>query len=192
VFGGKIIPRFPTKTPEFLRSEDFRYAALAYCRFVPQPSEGPVSLEPFGPNMMIRRKLFETLKYAEQLGPALGSYSAGSETELLMRLHDAGHRSIYLPGAVVEHVILPHQLELGWLLERAFRFGRAGACLAPTWTGPTLLSAPRYLWRRFLEAGVTLGFACVRSRARRWEALMGLGHVLGTIREYQITSHREV
>jgi glycosyltransferase involved in cell wall biosynthesis len=185
VFGGKILPCFPDETPAFLRADHFRYAALAYSRYVPQISEGPVLLEPFGPNMMVHRRAFDSLRYTEQLGPTLGSYSAGSEMELLIRLHNLGHRFIYLPAAVVEHTIEPHQLQLRWLLERANRFGRAAVWIEPQRMGPTLFSIPRYLWRGVMQAVISAAVDSVRGKERRWSALMSLWHVMGMVREYR-------
>jgi glycosyltransferase involved in cell wall biosynthesis len=183
VFGGQVVPHFPDATPEFLRSGDFRFGAMAYARYVPQTDEGPVELEPFGPNLMIHRSAMATLRYAEQISPSLGSYTAGAETELLMRLKAAGHRFIYLPRAKVQHVILQHQLDLRWLLDRAIRFGRAGARLEPPPNGPRLLSVPRFLWRRLFEATLRAGMGAFAGRAQRWESLLCLWHVVGSMRE---------
>ena len=183
VFGGQVVPHFPDLTPDFLCSDDFCYGAMAYARYVPRRDEGPVELEPFGPNLMIHRGAFATLRYAEQICPSLGSYTAGAETELLMRLKAAGHRFIYLPRARVQHVIQPHQLDLRWLLDRAIRFGRAGARLEPPPNGPRLLSVPRFLWRRLLEAILRAGMGVLAPRAQRWESLIRLWHVVGAIRE---------
>src|SRR5262249_13210710 len=60
VFGGQVVPQFPDATPEFLRTGNFRYGAMAYARYVPQTDEGPVELEPFGPNLMIHRSALGT------------------------------------------------------------------------------------------------------------------------------------
>jgi glycosyltransferase involved in cell wall biosynthesis len=183
VFGGQVVPHFPEQTPEFLRSGGFRYGAMAYARYVPQSDEGPVELEPFGPNLMIHRRALATLRYAEQVCPSLGSYTAGAETELLMRLKATGCRFIYLPRAKVQHVIQQHQLDLRWLLDRAIRFGRAGARLEPPPNGPRLLSVPRFLWRRLLEATLRVTTGVFAGRARRWESLICLWHIVGIMRE---------
>jgi len=185
VFGGRIVPRFPDQTPAFLKSEDFRYSAIMYSRFEPQSVDGPVSVEPFGPNLMIHRSAFESFRYTEQFSPALGSYSAGSETELLIRLRNAGRRFIYLREALVEHVIEPHQLKLRWLLERAMRFGRTGARMPDRGSAAECFSVPRYLWRRLAECGAAAAVDSIRWRKRRWEALIALWHVVGSIREYR-------
>lgn len=185
VFGGRIVPRFPEQTPAFLKSGDFRYSAMMYARFEPQSEDGPVSLEPFGPNLMIHRSAFEAFRYTEQISPTLGAYSGGSETELLIRLRDAGYRFIYLREALVEHVIEPHQLELHWLLERAMRFGRTGARMAGCGSAAECFSVPRYLWRRLAACGAAAAVDLMRCRKRRWEALIALWHVVGSIREYR-------
>jgi len=149
----------------------------------PRLVEGPVAVEPMGPNRMVTRSAIGSMTFNEQDGA--GTYPMGEDSELMMRLHSAGHRFTYLPNAGIEDVIEPHALRLRWLLNRAYRSGRGDARLGKNFVGPQLISVPRYIWRRLLTAVVMAGSECVRGKKRRWEACMGLWHVVGMIREFR-------
>jgi glycosyltransferase involved in cell wall biosynthesis len=126
VFGGPIVPVFPPDAPDWLRSPDFVLASEAF-GWRPAAAEGPGEAAPFGANLALRARLFESLRFDERLGPAGSRYAQGGEWELLMRLRRAGEVFVHVPDAPVEHTILPHQIERTWLLERAHRIGRGSA-----------------------------------------------------------------
>jgi hypothetical protein len=95
--------------------------------------EGPYSSGyVYGANMAIRRAIFDRgWRFVVQRGPdGTERYIPGSETSLTVALERAGHRSVYLPAAVVHHQIRPEQLTPRWLYGRAFRKGRADAVRA--------------------------------------------------------------
>lgn len=126
-FGGPIEPLFPPETPGWLRDPDFILASEAFGA-KPRSSEGYTEALPFGANLALRASVFEDLRFDEAIGPvAAASYPQGSEYELLARLRQRGARFVHVPDAKVEHVILPHQVELDWLLGRAERIGRGSA-----------------------------------------------------------------
>lgn len=124
VFGGAIMPDFPTSAPGWVRELSPLVQKFAFSRFDPGVPAGPMRNSPTGPNMMIRRKVFETFQYNESIGPAGKNYAMGSETELLSRLHDAGYRFIFVPKAPVRHIVREEQTTLAWLAGRAHRLGR--------------------------------------------------------------------
>jgi glycosyltransferase involved in cell wall biosynthesis len=127
MFGGRILPRWPAGVsapdphPFFLHAyavADFKHPEGRY-------SSGYV----YGPNMAIRRAVFEAgWRFDPTLGPdGTNDYVTGSETGLTVALEQAGHTAVYLPQALVEHQIRPEQLTPAWLYGRAFRKGRAEA-----------------------------------------------------------------
>ena len=155
VFGGRIVPRFPPSTPDWLRNS--RRASTWFAIYHPAECESPVVWPPFGPNMAIRRDVFSAVRFCEGVGPAGRNYVMGSETELLLRLRAVGFRFIYVPSAKVQHVVRQEQTTLRWLYGRAFRFGRSEARLHPDRNSRRLFGAPRYLrakspWR-FCDKG---------------------------------------
>ncbi len=127
VFGGPIDPVFPPQTPAWLRDPDFILASEAFGA-KRKSSEGYTEALSFGANLALRASVFEGLQFDEAIGPvAAASYPQGSEYELLVRLRQRGARFVHVPDAEVAHVILPHQVELEWLLGRAERIGRGSA-----------------------------------------------------------------
>ena len=124
VFGGLVAPRWERRPAAWIT----RHVPLGpvFTLSTPGGAEGPV--KPgfvFGPNMAIRRAVFEAgHRFEESIGPNGAHYAMGSETELVVRLAEAGHGIWYTDTAVVEHFIRARQLELAWILGRARRYGR--------------------------------------------------------------------
>lgn len=124
MFGGTVLPDWPGPVPDWLTEQAVDFTVLfaknarpsGECRFI----------DIFGPNMAIRRSVFDGgMRFAEHVGPDATRplYAMGSETELLRRLEADGHRAWFEANARVRHIIRPEQLDEAWILERAFRFG---------------------------------------------------------------------
>jgi GT2 family glycosyltransferase len=128
VFGGTIEPLFPRHLPSHVSALS-RYYGELYSIYQPSPSEGYVKVPPFGPNLMMRKRIFEKFSYDETIGPSSTCYAMGSETELLLRLRKEGMKFVFVPDAMVRHSIREEQFGHSWLLERAFRSGRGMARL---------------------------------------------------------------
>ena len=126
VFGGPITPVFPPGTPDWLRSPDFVLASEAF-GWRRGAAEGPSDVGPFGANLALRARVFDSLRFDERVGPAGSRYAQGGEWELLMRLRRSGEIFVHVPDAPVEHAILAHQVEREWLLGRSNRIGRGSA-----------------------------------------------------------------
>jgi len=101
----------------------------------------------YGPNMAIRASIFASgVRFDSSIGPNGSNYAMGSETELVMRLSREGHRAWFVPEAVVAHLVRPEQLQKGWALKRATRWGRG--ILRISWCSQKLwLGIPRHLFR---------------------------------------------
>jgi len=124
VFGGRITPSFPAGTPEWVSGECFPFRAQCFAAFAPRQDEGRYAGTPFGPNFAVRTEVLRASPFREDLGPAVGSYAVGGETELVMRLQRQGHTVVYLPQAQVQHCLASENLERASLLRRAFNAGR--------------------------------------------------------------------
>lgn len=126
VFGGRIEPSLPPGTPAWMASRDFFFRGYAFAAYHLAEGEGPVSSPPCGPNFAVRRSLIRERLFDPDIGPNGSSiYPMGAETEYLLWAKRAGHRFVYLPEAVVEHVITEAQTRKSHLLQRAFNAGRA-------------------------------------------------------------------
>ena len=124
LFGGTVLPDWPTPPPAWLSEQAVEFSVL-YAQ--QRRGSGPCGFaDIFGPNMAIRTAIFTAgTRFAEHVGPDGTNplYAMGSETELLRRLEAAGHRGWFQAEARVRHIIRPEQMEEGWILERAFRYG---------------------------------------------------------------------
>jgi glycosyltransferase involved in cell wall biosynthesis len=186
VFGGEVRLAFPEGTPAWLR-EPF-HPALNFARYAADEPEGPTSRLPNGPNFAVRARALAALRFAETIGPdGSGAYAMGSETEMLERLRARGARFIYVPGAVVQHVVQPHQLEPRYLLGRSYRLGRGevrrrggrGAA------APRLMGAPRHLWREIAAAGAAYLASLPGGARRRLSAGLEVARLWGMISEHR-------
>jgi glycosyltransferase involved in cell wall biosynthesis len=124
IFGGRILPRWE-HPPEAWIAEWVPLGPTF--ALSDRAEEGPVPPAAiFSPNMALRAALFrDGLRFDETIGPHRDRrYPMGSESELLLRLERDGHRAWYCPGAVVHHMIRTAQMERGWILRRAIRYGR--------------------------------------------------------------------
>ncbi len=197
VFGGPILPRWPSDPPAWLRP--LPLDPLFSVR--PPLPEGPVDpRRVFGPNMAIRTRVFdEGVRFDEAIGPNARSYAMGSETELLLRLARAGHRAWHCPDAVVEHIVREDQLTREWVRSRAVLYGRGAYRLRSYEIDPPPLSTtdrvrralrellretPRS-WRQLraarrldADAATLARWEAAFRRGRAREALADLGRVL--------------
>ncbi|WP_150913234.1 glycosyltransferase [Marinobacter halotolerans] len=155
VFGGKIIPHWPDDKPEAI----VKTIPLgpAYSLHKEDMHSGPT--DPgmvWGANMAIRSDVFKKgARFNECIGPSIGSYIMGSETELNFRLAEAGHLFWFEDSIVVKHQIRPEQLSHKWLAGRAQRFGRANAFndhkRRDRSNMPIVFGAPRWQYRALVE-----------------------------------------
>lgn len=124
VFGGKIIPRFPSAIPSFLEKNHEHFPALFAAI---DRGNGPADKDSvFGPNMAVRRRVFEGgLLFDETIGPNSSQhfYKMGSESEFCDRADRAGLKFWFNSRAVVSHIIRPHQMTRDFVKARAFRHG---------------------------------------------------------------------
>ena len=127
LFCGFIKPRFPKSTPDWIKDLSPKYSVI-YSECSMSTPAGPTRKAPLGPNMMVKADVFGTFQYDETIGPSGSNYAMGSETEFLNRVQKStGCNYIYVPDAKVEHIVRDDQINMSWLLGRAFRAGRGMA-----------------------------------------------------------------
>lgn len=151
IFGGRILPLFPHGHPLPFLDHEFMEGAYVIADW--GFPEGAISYgRIWGPNMMVRRRLFDGgMRFNPLIGPRGSNYIMGGETEFCARAAAAGCKTIHVPSAIVHHHIQPEQLSLPWLCQRAFRYGRSIAALQPN-NAKRMFNIPRYLIRQMLVA----------------------------------------
>lgn len=187
IFGGLIRPRFPPDPPAWALRDPF--VSVLFAAYDPGTAEGPTTQLPFGPNYALRAQCLGATGFDEDVGPNGSEYAMGGETELLRRLARNGAQAVYVPDAVVEHVIRPEQLTERFALERARRFGRGLVRMGDVaWSPHRLFGAPRYLTRQLVEAWIARAAARLgRDRFRRLVAEFRYRALLGAMAECRET-----
>ncbi|MFD2167328.1 glycosyltransferase [Thalassotalea euphylliae] len=129
IFGGKIAPCWPENTPDWVKN--LVPKGITYAVTGDDWPEGKISpTMVWGPNMVVRRKVFDGgIIFNTDIGPNGTNYAMGSETEFNIRAHDTGgHRCWFNPKSSVQHIIRDNQVTWNWILGRARRFGRGEYC----------------------------------------------------------------
>ncbi len=182
MFGGAVIPRWELPPPNWI---SWVNVGPTFGMNDPALLDGPMSFsrlpDIIGPNMAIRAHVFRSgIRFDSTIGPSGSNYAMGSETELILRMGRMGHKGWHIHGAVVEHLVRAEQLDKGWILQRAIRFGRGEQKLCPnprSWWGfprHLLRDIPKY-FLKMIAAGM-----CFRSEAAfrahwRLNYLRGIG-----------------
>jgi glycosyltransferase involved in cell wall biosynthesis len=128
VFGGTIKPLFEVPLPEWHTRSRRHFDALFAANEAPDGPIDPGSI--FGPNMAVRRRVFETgLQFREDIGPdALNrNYAMGSETSFCSDASRLGFRFRFASTPTVEHIVRPEQVTRAYFRARAYRLGRGWA-----------------------------------------------------------------
>jgi glycosyltransferase involved in cell wall biosynthesis len=185
MFAGAVLPRWEGTPPYWMRWVDVQ---TVFALSDPRVMEGPT--EPwrlFGPNMAIRAEVFRGgTRFNTSIGPRGNNYAMGSETELVLRLGQQGHKAWHVQDAVVEHFIREYQMERSWVLGRAIRLGRgifrllgtADAAAVPCWLGMPVHLFPKLFKKSDKTAKAWLSFNEQAVFSARWELNYLLGHII--------------
>jgi glycosyltransferase involved in cell wall biosynthesis len=187
IFGGAIDPIYPPDLPDWFDVES-HYIAGAFSRFRLKQPEGPLrpGVMPFGPNFAVRATAMTGMRFSERIGPSRGEYAMGDEIEMLSRLAAHGERAIYVPSAVVGHHVGIHQINLRWLLQRAFRLGRGFARLENDEKSLRVLGVPWYLWSKLPLVWTNYQFKRIAGARARLNSGWRLNLCSGRFYEYRV------
>ena len=161
-FGGPIEPWFEGQPPAWLRAGIRRVeAAYAVLDLGSEPVRLSARTFPYGANMAVRRKVYESVRYDPGLGLRPGSSMRSEEKALVEHLARAGADGWWVPGARVTHFIPRARQTVSYLRGYYFGWGEyLGRGAGPT--GRALLGRPLWLWRELVES---------EARYRLWRAV---------------------
>jgi glycosyltransferase involved in cell wall biosynthesis len=190
IFAGRILPIFPVEAPGWLR--EHRFVGAAYAKYELNQGEGPTKMLPFGPNFMVRAAAMAGVRYQEDIGPSGDDYVSGSETELLLRLTRRGERIVYVPTAIVGHVVRPNQLGLEWLFGRSYRLGRCLVELGLVQQEPAakLAGVPVPVWVQLGKEWLYSLAGVGGSPERRLDTSLDYHYIRGCIRQHRLIAAR--
>lgn len=179
VFGGKILPIFPYSIPAWFPEDLPFHSIFGYTR--ENQSEGPVNpMRILGANMCVRKSVFDAgHRFDVNIGPNMGQYIMGSETEFTVRLSKLGYKSWHASTCLVHHIVRDYQFDPCWIIKRANRAGRGrfwmdhGASLRESddsyFVAPfRLFRPPRWVFRTFAQNGIVAMWAHLRGDRRLW------------------------
>ena len=119
--GGKLLPKWMTKKPNFLPEEYYWLVGATHKGFASE--EGVTEVRnTFGSNLSFTADVLKELGgFRSEMGVKGRGQMQGEETELCNRMRKKfGKGVIYNPDAVVYHKVFPERLKLRFLLRRAF------------------------------------------------------------------------
>ncbi|MDP5032265.1 glycosyltransferase family 2 protein, partial [Paraglaciecola sp.] len=125
LFGGRVEPYWQTLPNKYLLRDI--PLVIAYATRDESIPNGPCkAMTIFGPNMAVRKRVFEQgITFNENIGPSGKNYIMGSESDFLVRAESSGFRAYFVTALNVKHIVRPFQLTDAWLENRAFKAGRA-------------------------------------------------------------------
>ncbi len=186
IFGGRILPHWEIPPEEWLTSWVPLSPVFAVLDHI--DDNGPVeNYLVYGPNMAIRNAIFHAgFRFDESIGPQGNNYAQGSETQLLLKLRDAGYRAWHCRDAVVRHIVKSSQMDMNWVLARAVRYGRGqyrlGADIVKY--GPRVNGIPFTLLLRILKHTLAVGKAkLIKNKERTFKAHWCLNYDIGRATE---------
>ena len=186
---GRVKPAWEREPPDWLSPS--LYGVIA----VPENGDERVpitatqqSVMPIGANMAVRREVFQRIGgLRPDLGKLDGSLQTGEDHEFFLRMLRAGFNGVYEPTAVVHHRVGAERLNRGYFRRWLHQNGRDVARLNRSYTQvqvPSLMRAPRYLWREAAVDGAAALAATARGRrADRFNATGRLLWFAGYLRQ---------
>ncbi len=127
-FAGQVRPEWQAPPPRWLEALADMGRAFGATPLTLNEKIQPVRFSAFkGANMMIRRSALADMPF-DTGGGNFGPGSIGGEdTGLVKQLLDAGHQALFVPDALVRHLVRPEQIGLRPLWQREVRIGRTMA-----------------------------------------------------------------
>jgi glycosyltransferase involved in cell wall biosynthesis len=192
VVGGPITVKWMGGEPQWLHPDLLEYfSSLDHgsedCRLT-------YPMSPYGANYIVKRSVaLDVGGFRTDLGNSGKSLAGGEETELSMRIEEAGWEIWYCANAPVDHLIQSARVTESWLMRRAYSGGLTTTLLKKPhfrpWQQPGLIIED-LRWLRYAVAQRRSRAdepTRVRSEARYWNAR---GRCRGWLSSTQVQSHK--
>ncbi|HIA08915.1 MAG TPA: glycosyltransferase family 2 protein [Chromatiaceae bacterium] len=188
--GGRIHIQSPESLPDWIQPD--MYGFLGHRDFGDESFKmDGVNQFPFGGNMAMHRRVFERIgRFDTRMGrKGEGRKAAelfkGEETDFFMRLKETGGDTYYAQAAIVQHLILPHQLQRRFFRTLHHTAGLQKAVLDTQTFNRTLFGIPLFLYTQIIRAGAKyLVQLLSRGPAFAFRQQMNVGYFTGMARGY--------
>jgi GT2 family glycosyltransferase len=172
LMGGRVVPRWETGVPAWMRGAPTRHARLGAPLGLLDYPQDVVQLGPrtvLGANMAVRRTVFDAVGgFATHVGKLRGTLLSGEDHELCLRVQRRGFRAVYVPRAVVHHWVPAERARVGYFVNWFYWSGITNAILdeddQSATKGRSIGGLPLYLCRRAMTAALASGEAILKGR----------------------------
>lgn len=116
--GGKIIPFYETMSPGWMTK--YLLPVVSALDLGNSTRKFPKNKYPIGANMFFRKAFFQEYGYFRtDLGRKGRLLLGGEEKDVFQRIHNPAQEIIYLPGAMVRHIVPQERIENGFIDDMA-------------------------------------------------------------------------
>lgn len=116
--GGKIIPKYESHSPEWMSS--YLLPVVSALSLGDVIRTFPKQKYPIGANMFFRKRFFEEYGYfITDLGRKGKLLLGGEEKDIFQRINLRKDSIVYLPGAVVRHIVPEERLQINYICNLA-------------------------------------------------------------------------
>lgn len=117
--GGKSIPQFAGGRPDWIT--DDLLTLYGSTNSGDEIKKMIYPEHPFGLNMAFRREVFNTIgNFGTHLGRKKNNLLSNEESDLFLRIHNAGLKVIYTPNALLYHRIPADRVRKDWVISRYY------------------------------------------------------------------------
>ena len=191
-FGGRVLARFPSHVPSWFEiNGSLKFLRSAFGNrddgdIETEYGKNTISRTPGGGNMFFRKPVIETNGlFRGDLGPIGNELGFSEDTEYCLRLIQKGEQFMYIPSALVFHIIPDERLEKSYLLQWQYKCGKSEVKRQGGYkNNPEFYNVPRYLIRKFLTHCTGWGLS-IKSQPRFYHKLRlyyTAGEIVGHLR----------
>ena len=122
--GGKIIPKYEEETPPWMSKH--LLPLVAALDMGEEVKHFPIGKFPIGANMSFRKEVFTTFgEFNINLGRKSNILEGSEEKDLFFRLMKSDSNIIYLPQAIVHHIIPAKRVSFSYIKDQAIGIGKS-------------------------------------------------------------------
>ena len=116
--GGKIIPEYENRSPDWMSS--YLLPLVSAINLGDTERDFPKQKYPIGANMFFRKRFFEEHgDFKTDLGRKGTLLLGGEEKDIFQRINLKKDSIVYLPGALVRHIVPEERLKLSYIINLA-------------------------------------------------------------------------
>ncbi|GIF15524.1 glycosyltransferase family 2 protein [Actinoplanes teichomyceticus] len=141
--GGAIVPAWAGRPPRWMPAEFLWAVGGSYAGM---PTETAPVRNVWSANMIVRRTTFLAVGGFRLGFGKLGNRNRPEDTDLCLRMSEAGGHWMYVPAAVIQHEVPAERATFRFFVRRCYAEGRGKVQMAALHRGDPLGAERNYLW----------------------------------------------